>query len=97
MTSPLNEKSSVHQFYHFNRFSKGYGMCIHTYQDNGDPIPSFIGEPYLVPLQDTNQEIAENYYNALKPEYRISLVVKSIDVQTESIEYYIINKHKRKE
>ena len=68
-------------------------MCLHTYQDNGDPLPPFEGEPYIVPLQNSILEIADTYYNALNPNYRISLVVKAIDVISESLDYHIINKH----
>jgi len=94
--SLLDDFHSIHHFYRYDHFSNGFGMCIHTYQHNGDPLPSFEGEPYMVPLQSSTREIAETYYHALNPDYRISLVVKTIEVLTEKLDYYIINKHDRR-
>jgi len=91
--SPLDESGSVHQFFRYTRFAPGYGMCLHTYQQNGDPVPAFVGEPYPVPLPASICQIADTFYDALNPEYRISVLVKTIDVMTEKTEFHLINKH----
>jgi len=78
----------------YKNFIKGVGHCIHTYKENGSPIPPFEGEPYMVPLGNTIDEIADFYWNVLNSENKISLVVKSIEVKTRKIEYKIINKNK---
>lgn len=56
----------------------GFGHCLTTYVDNGDPPPPFMGEPYLVPLDGDHNEIANTYWKTLNPSYRVSLAVKLI-------------------
>jgi hypothetical protein len=82
----------VHQLFAYDRFRAGYGHCIHTYKENGSPIPSFEGEPYLVAIPEEIGELADHYWEALNPQNRISLVAKSIDAKTEEVAYQIINR-----
>ncbi|MBN1349499.1 inosine monophosphate cyclohydrolase [candidate division KSB1 bacterium] len=91
--SPLCPEESVHQVFRYKKFAAGIGMCIHTYQKNGEPIPPFEGEPYCVPVPSAINEIAESYFNALNPDFRISVVVKTIDMMTQISDYFLINKH----
>ena len=76
----------------YSRFIPGFGHCIHTYKQNGDPIPSFEGEPYLVPLPEHAADIACYYWEALDTRNRVSLVVKRIDASSQQIAYEILNK-----
>ena len=62
--------------YHFYRYSNiplGVGYCITTYTSDGDPLPSFQGEPILLPLNGNADEIADTYWNELDKDNRISL------------------------
>ena len=62
--------------YHFYRYSNiplGIGYCITTYTSDGDPLPSFQGEPILLPLNGNADEIADTYWNELDKDNRISL------------------------
>jgi len=62
--------------YHFYRYSNiplGVGYCITTYTSDGDPLPSFQGEPILLPLKGDMNEIANTYWNELDKDNRISL------------------------
>ncbi len=72
--------------------TQGIGFCIHTYKNDGDPLPSFEGEPHPVPIPETIDEIANTYWEVLNPENRVSLVVKTIDLATEKTDYKLINK-----
>ncbi len=72
----------------------GVGHCIHTYIRDGNPLPSFSGEPYLVSLFDSIEETADFYWNLLNPDYRVSILVKFIDPGTGDFDIRIINKHK---
>ncbi len=54
----------------------GYGLT--TYSGDGDPLPSFAGEPLLLPLQGAPEAVLETYWGALHAENRISLAVKAI-------------------
>jgi hypothetical protein len=81
-----------HQTFYYQNFLPGFGHCLHTYAADGNPLPAFVGEPYLVPLAETIDEISEFYWMRLNAENRISLAVKTIDAQTEAVEFKIINK-----
>jgi IMP cyclohydrolase len=56
----------------------GFGVLLTTYQGDGSPLPSFVGEPLSVPCAGTPEEILEQYWKALDSENRISLAVKRI-------------------
>ena len=83
---------ALRSFFAYDRFMPGHGHCIHTYNENGNPLPSFEGEPYVVPVPEHISEIARYYWDALNNKNRISLVVKSIDADTEDMTYEIINR-----
>jgi len=77
--------------YHFYRYSNiplGVGYCITTYTSDGDPLPSFQGEPILLPLKGDVEEIANTYWNELDKDNRISLgirfdnIIKIINART---------------
>ncbi len=63
------------------QYSVGHGNlghCLTTYSGDGNPLPSFQGEPLLLPLVGGIEEIRDTYWNALNPDNRVSLAVKSI-------------------
>lgn len=70
----------------------GFGECIHTYKADGNPLPSFEGRPYLVPLLGNAEEIADSYWDILNNENKVSLVVKTIDKKSRSNDFAIRNK-----
>lgn len=82
----------VAHLFSYERPRAGFGHCVHTYRENGSPIPSFEGEPYVVPLPEEIEDIACCYWEALDKDFRVSLVVKTIDARTQEMEYHIINK-----
>lgn len=84
----------IRSYFHYNNFMKGFGHCIHTYVEDGNPIPSFKGEPYIVSLENDIEENAEKYWNLLNDDNKVSLLVKYINVDTKNITYKIINKNK---
>ena len=59
----------------------GYGLT--TYMGDGSPLPSFEGDPLLLPLAGSPDEILDAYWNALDADNRISLAVKTVDVNAE--------------
>lgn len=71
----------------------GVGYCLHTYQSDGNPLPSFQGSPYEVPLLGDEIQIATYYWNELNQDNKVSLVVKSINLTTGEIKHQIINKY----
>lgn len=76
--------------YNINQL-QGTGYCIHTYEENGNPPPSFQRQPYPVKLGETLGEIAETYWDLLDKENKVALVVKGIDRKTGETSYEIVN------
>ncbi len=56
----------------------GLGYCLTTYIGDGNPLPSFNGEPLLVPCSGSAEAVLDLYWSALDAENRISLAVKHI-------------------
>jgi len=87
-----SEDQTLRHTYTYEKALPGYGHCIHTYQGDGNPLPSFQGEPALVPLHDDAAEIAKTYWTALNEENKISLLVKTIRLDNGAAELLIVNK-----
>lgn len=84
-----------------NRFTFAYEKCpageghfIHTYKGDGNPLPSFEGEPVLIGIPDNMDEFAELLWNSLNEDNKVSLFVRYIDIATGKFESKIINKNK---
>lgn len=76
------------------KFEPGSGHCVTTYSGDGNPLPSFRGSPYPVPLRGSIQMIADTYWNNLNPENRVALAVKLVPKQG-SPSMTIINRFKK--
>lgn len=73
----------------------GLGRFIHTYMSDGNPLPSFEGEPTLVEIgNDDIDTFAVKIWNALDDDNKVSLFVRYIDIATNKAESRIINKNK---
>ncbi len=72
----------------------GEGHFIHTYMHDGNPLPSFEGEPKLVGISDDIQSFTDMLWNSLNEENKVSLFVRYIDLETGSTETRIVNKNK---
>jgi len=71
----------------------GYGYGITTYQGDGDPLPSFAGDPLLLPLQGSTEEILEAYWEALDAMNRVSMAVKEISLNGDKSRILIKNQY----
>lgn len=71
----------------------GEARFIHTYEGDGDPLPSFEGEPVVVTLDGTIDELAERIWNSLNEENKVSLFVRYIKIADGSYESRIVNKN----
>jgi len=90
----IDEKGSDCARYTFSYPSKaGLGHFIHTYVCDGNPIPTFQGEPERVFIPDDIDEFTNSLWNALDEDNKISLFVSYTDVETKSEEYRLINKN----
>ena len=71
----------------------GEGHFIHTYQCDGDPLPSFEGEPKLVEIPDDMESFANMLWESLNEDNKVSLFVRYIEIETGKYETRIINKN----
>jgi IMP cyclohydrolase len=83
----------THQFFNYHKALPGVGHCLHTYAGDGNPLPSFSGEPYVVKLSNSLAELAAAYWQRLNSENKVSLLVKFINVHTRKTALEILNKH----
>ena len=72
----------------------GEGHFIHTYKCDGNPLPSFEGEPKLVGILDDMEAFTEMLWNSLNEDNKVSLFVRYIDIATGNYETKIVNKNK---
>lgn len=72
----------------------GLGHFIHTYMCDGNPIPTFCGEPERVKIPNNIDEFTNEIWNNLNEQNKISLYVRYIDLENGKIENRLINKNK---
>lgn len=72
----------------------GEGHFIHTYRCDGNPLPSFEGEPKQVSIPDDIQSFSNMLWESLNEENKVSLFVRYIDIETKAYDTVIINKNK---
>jgi hypothetical protein len=81
--------------YFFNYMSEpGLGHFIHTYITDGNPIPTFTGEPERVEINSDIDEFTNEIWDNLDEDNKISLYVRFVDVKTGETENRMINKNK---
>jgi IMP cyclohydrolase len=88
-----NREICQRNYYYYNNFINGFGHCIHTYREDGNPIPSFDREPYLVRLHNRIEDNVAYYWDLLNEDNKISLLVKYINVNDKKTKLQIINKN----
>ena len=71
----------------------GLGHFIHTYICDGNPIPTFCGEPERVSIPNDIDEFKSEIWNSLDSENKISLYVRYIDLNTGEAQNRMINKN----
>ena len=72
----------------------GEGHFIHTYMHDGNPLPSFEGEPKLVSIPDDINAFTDLLWSSLNEDNKVSLFVRFIDIETGNYESRIVNKNK---
>jgi len=71
----------------------GEGHFIHTYMHDGNPLPSFSGEPKLVAIDDDMESFTNMLWNSLNADNKVSLFVRYIDIATGEYRTKLINKN----
>lgn len=88
-----NGESCRRYFFEYPIPVAGEGHFIHTYKCDGNPIPSFEGEPEKVALPEEAEELATRLWENLNEDNKVSLFVRAIDLTTGETEDVIINKY----
>lgn len=78
----------------YEKPAAGEGHFIHTYQCDGDPLPSFEGEPKRIAVENEIDAFTDLLWNSLNEENKVSLFVRYIDIASGSYETRIVNKNK---
>ena len=79
--------------YAYENPKAGQGRFIHTYMHDGNPLPSWEGEPKVVAISGEIDEFAKVVWENLNPDNKVSLFVRYIDIETGIYESRIINKN----
>lgn len=79
-------------FFEYNMLP-GLGHFIHTYETDGNPLPTFLGEPDRVTVPDSIDDFADEIWENLDFDNKISLYVRYVDLSDNSYESRIFNKY----
>ena len=71
----------------------GLGHFLHTYVCDGNPIPTFQGEPERVAIEGDIDTFTAQLWDNLNPDNKISLFVRFTDLETRAYQQRILNKH----
>ena len=85
--------SCNHYTFAYENPKAGEGRFIHTYMGDGNPLPSFEGEPTLVALEGDIDSFTKTVWENLNEENKVSLFVRYIEIATGKYETRIINVH----
>ncbi len=78
----------------YEKQKAGCGHFIHTYMGDGNPLPSYEGEPTPVDIKGNIDEFTDLIWKNLNADNKVSLFVRYINIKTGSFETRIVNKNK---
>ena len=88
-----NGDCTLRQTFDYETPFAGEGCYIHTYEGDGNPLPSFKGEPVKVSIEGNLETFASKLWSSLNADNKVSLFVRFIDIETGTYEEKIINKN----
>lgn len=86
-----NHGNCQRNFFEYENGVSGVGHLIHTYKTDGNPIPTYCGEPREIELNNNFEEFTQDLWNSLDSENRVSLFVRYINLETKETKTKIIN------
>jgi len=90
-----NEAAVRRCFFDYEHELPGYGHLIHTYEGDGNPLPSFEGEPTLwAMVKEPFDEWSDHVWEALNADNKVSLFTRVIDLETGETRTRIYNRNK---
>lgn len=94
LKSANGNSDSVRRYYfEYPQPVAGEGHFIHTYRCDGNPLPSFEGEPEQVLIEGDIDSFTNGIWDSLNAENRVSLFVRFIDVESGAYETRIVNRY----
>lgn len=94
LKSDQGDPSACNRFtFAYSNARVGEGRFLHTYQCDGNPLPSFEGEPKPVEIPDDMDALTDLLWNSLNEDNKVSLFVRYIDIATSAYVSRIVNKH----
>ena len=98
LKSNHGDPSACHRFtFTYDVPKAGEGYFIHTYMGDGNPLPSFEGEPTQVNITGDIDTFTDNVWQALNADNKVSLFTRYIEIATGNTETRIINKNVKKD
>ena len=88
-----NPDSTCRYFFDYQSPLAGEGHFIHTYRCDGNPIPSFEGEPKKIAVNGDIDAFTESVWNSLNADNKVSLFTRYIDLTTSETQTRICNKN----
>ena len=89
----INPEFTDRHYFYPGAPSDGIGYGLTTYMGDGNPLPTFIGDPLLLPLKGSVEETLEAYWEVLDKDNRISLAIKEIALDGSSSRIVFKNKY----
>ena len=94
LKSDAGDPSSCLRFtYSYEKPQAGKGHFIHTYMGDGNPLPSYEGEPTVVNIEGDIDTFTNNIWNSLNEDNKVSLFTRFINIATGEEESRIVNKN----
>ena len=96
LKSNMGDADSCNRYtFDYSNPKAGSGRFIHTYMGDGNPLPSYEGEPTPIEINGNIDEFTELIWNNLNFENKVSLFVRFIDIATGNYETRIVNKNQK--
>ena len=89
-----NPDSCLRYTFAYENAAAGQGRFIHTYKCDGNPLPSFEGEPKPVEIPNDIDDFTNLLWESLNQDNKVSLFVRFIDIETGKYESRVVNKNK---
>lgn len=96
-TDGEHSERCMRYFYEYAAPIAGEGRLIHTYDEDGDPLPSFVGEPRRISLEgaESAKALAQRVWESLNRDNRVALFARFINIKTGRRDDEIINRFKK--
>ena len=94
LKSDNGDSASCDRFtFAYSNPKSGEGRFIHTYMGDGNPLPSFEGEPVRVTVRGSIESFTSDVWDSLNSDNKVSLFTRFIDISTGKYESRIVNKN----